>query len=313
MLGCGMYRYGERNGVWTRWHLAPGPKDMLSQAPYKLFHAPFVSEVNYDCGQINGSWTIYDSQDRKVSEFAFEQGERQGKSIWYYPNGQKMREIDFTGGQLDGQWQEWGPGRKLTMNETYQNGRRLAKKVETYKGGQPKSESMYLYAREVLKNNYDWWNGMVTTTTSKEGKDQRHGAYISWHKNGQKDQEGQYLNDLPVGKFVWWYENGQKAIDGQFVNGERDGLWIWWHENGQKSVCGEFVKGTEIGKWTWWKEDGKVANSARITEGQPKSGLDADFPSEPAMAATPEPAPTKPTARQARGTRRGTAPATIKR
>ncbi len=267
MVACGQYRYGERHGVWTRWHAA-GEKDMFAQAPYKLFQAPYVSEVNFDNGRLHGKWTVYDKQDRLCSEFLFEDGERQGKSTWYYPNGHKMREIDYTAGQLDGQWREWGANNNsLTMNETYQDGRRLAKKVEKYPNGQPKLEGTFLFAREVLKSNYDWWNGTIKTTSQKEGKDQRHGQYTTWHKNGQKEEEGQYLNDLPVGKSNWWYENGQKAIEGQYITGDRDGYWIWWHENGQKSVCGEFVKGVEIGKWTWWNEDGKVANSAALPKG----------------------------------------------
>ena len=184
--------------------------------------------------------------------------------------------------------------KKLTMSDTYQDGRRLGKKAEKYPNGQPKMEGTYLFAREVLKSNYDWWNGTVKTTTTREGKDQRHGKYVTWHKNGQKEEDGQYLNDLPIGKSNWWFENGQKAIEGQYVNGERNGQWIWWHENGQKSVTGEFVKGVEIGKWTWWNEDGKVANSARITQGQ--STFSEDEPNVPDQASVPKAPPVPRTA-----------------
>ena len=160
MVACGQYRYGERHGVWTRWH-PTGAQDMFSQVPYKLFQAPFVSEVTFDNGRMHGKWTVYDKQDKTCSEFVFEDGERQGKSTWFYPDGQKMREIDYSAGQLDGQWREWGMDKKLTMSDTYQDGRRLGKKAEKYPNGQPKMEGTYLFAREVLKSNYDWWNGTV--------------------------------------------------------------------------------------------------------------------------------------------------------
>ena len=198
-ISYGDYRYGERHGVWTRWHTPTG-KDMFSQLPFKSFQAPFVSEVMFDNGRMHGIWTIYDSKDRKCSEFTFEHDEREGKSSWFYPNGEKMREIDFTAGQLDGHWMEWGPTKNVTKNESYQNGRGLAKKAEMHKGSKvKKSEGTYLLARQVLKTTYDWWNAAITTTTSVEGKDQRHGAFASWHPNGQKNEEGHYLNDLPVG------------------------------------------------------------------------------------------------------------------
>ncbi len=89
------------------------------------------------------------SRTASAASSLFEDGERQGKSTWYYPNGHKMREIDYTAGQLDGQWREWGSNNSLTMNETYQDGRRLAKKAEKYPNGQPKLEGTFLFAREV--------------------------------------------------------------------------------------------------------------------------------------------------------------------
>jgi antitoxin component YwqK of YwqJK toxin-antitoxin module len=312
-LARGEYRYGERQGPWTRWHLGGG-KDMFSQAPYKQFQAPFVTEVTFENGRLSGAWTIYDNRDRKCSEFNFEHGERQGKSTWYYPNGSKMRELDFTAGQLDGHWLEWGTAKNLTMNDTYQNGQRLAKKIETHANGQTKSEGTYLFAREVLSTNYDWWNGTVTTTAQKEGKDQKHGLCTTWYKNGQKETEGQYVNDVPVGHVTWWHENGQKAVEGQYANGDRIGSWTWWHQNGQKAVSGDFVKGVEIGKWTWWKEDGKVANSARITEGQSSLAADASISIDSTLTVSPTAPPTapaaKPAVRQARVPRRAPAPTT---
>jgi antitoxin component YwqK of YwqJK toxin-antitoxin module len=265
VLGRGEYRYGERHGPWTRWHLTVA-SEMLSQAPYKHFQPPFVSEANFENGQLNGVWTIYDSKDQKISEFNFSYGERDGKSTWYYPSGEKMREIDFANGQINGTWQEWGPNKDVVRNEVFDTGRRLAKKVETYPNGGTKTECTYLFAREVLKCNYDWWNGAITTKVEKEGKDHRHGMYVSYHKNGQVESEGEYADDLPIGKFNWWFENGQKAIEGEFDNGHQIGRWTWWHENGQKSASGDYVAGVESGKWTWWKEDGKVANAAKITE-----------------------------------------------
>jgi antitoxin component YwqK of YwqJK toxin-antitoxin module len=181
------------------------------------------------------------------------------------------------------------------MDETYQSGRRLAKKTEVHKSGKTKSEGTYLFARQVLKSNYDWWNGTIATTSSTEGKDQRHGAFTSWHPNGQKNEEGHYQNDLPVGKFTWWYSNGQLSSEGNFDSGDRDGAWTWWHENGLKAVSGEFVKGVEIGKWTWWNEDGKVANSARITQGQSKTIVEQTaVPAQPTIVAAPTPTPPSP-------------------
>ncbi|MBI2824547.1 MAG: hypothetical protein HYX69_07675 [Planctomycetia bacterium] len=308
VIGRGEYRYGERHGPWTRWHFNH-TSEMLSHPPYKLFQQPFVSQATFENGRLHGTWVIYDARDHKASEFSLENGERQGKWIWYYPSGQKMREVDFVGGYVDGKWQEWGPNKNVTMNETYINGRRLAKKTEYHSAKSPKDEGTYLFARESFKSDFDWWNGSITTkATGKEGKDQRHGQYTSWHKNGQKEMEGRYVNDLPVGKFTWWYDNGQKAIEGQYDAGQQMGVWDWWHQNGQKATHGEFVKGVETGKWTWWREDGKVANSARITEKPGSTAVAGEvIPSVPVTVAPPVPGQ-KPAAKPSRTARQASVP-----
>ena len=108
------------------------------QLPYKSFQVPFVSEVMFDNGRMHGMWTIYDSKDRKCSEFAFEHDEREGKSTWYYPNGERCaRSTSRSANSTDIGW-NGVPNKNVTKNESYQNGRGLAKKVEMHKGGKVK-------------------------------------------------------------------------------------------------------------------------------------------------------------------------------
>lgn len=267
VLGSGEYRLGKRQGLWRRWY-PEGVGEMFTGEPYTHFQAPFISEATFDKGELDGSWTVYDSQGHKCCELNFVRGERDGKSTWYYPTGVKMREIDFVKGQTDGLWQEWGADQTIKLSEVYKNGSRLSKRIELYASGQPKRVSLVLNAREILTTNYDWWEASLSTTTVKEGVDLRSGLSTTWYKNGQKESEGEYANDVPVGKHVWWYENGQKMLEGRFENGERTGLWTWWHENGQKKASGEFVENGESGRWRWWKDDGKVDYSITFTEGQ---------------------------------------------
>ncbi len=68
---------------------------MLQGALYKDFQAPFVAEATFEDGVLNGTWKVFDSKNRKVSEWEFDHGERNGKSVWYFPNGQKRREVDY--------------------------------------------------------------------------------------------------------------------------------------------------------------------------------------------------------------------------
>ncbi len=258
LVGSGEYRYGKRHGRWLRWY-GPNKAPMLQGVLYKDFQPPFVAEATFEDGVLNGTWKVFDSKNRKVSEWDFDHGERNGKSVWYYPNGQKRREVDYKQGQLDGEVMEWGPDYKLATREKYVDGRRLAPQVDNYAPGQKRAEGWVLYGKEITKSNYDFWTGTATVqVTGTEGTNQRHGLWTWWHKNGQKQMEGRYESDLPVGKFTWWYPNGQKQLQGEYVAGKQQGKFTWWHPNGQKQLEGAYVAGVLSGKWTRWNTDGRV-------------------------------------------------------
>jgi uncharacterized protein len=258
LVGSGEYRYGKRHGRWLRWY-GQNEAPMLQGPMYKDFQSPFVAEATFEDGQLNGTWKVFDSKNRKVSEWEFDHGERSGKSVWYYPSGQKRREVNYRQGQIDGEVLEWGPDYKLAMSEKYVDGRRLAPQVDFYSPGQKRAEGWVLYAKEITKTGYDFWAGTANMqVAATEGTNQRHGLWTWWHKNGQKQMEGRYEADLPVGKFTWWYPNGQKQLQGEYINGKQQGKFTWWHSNGQKQLEGAYVAGVLTGKWSRWNSEGRV-------------------------------------------------------
>jgi len=266
MVAKGQYRLGQREGTWTRWHTAADSK-LFGQSPYSLFLSPYISVATFKDGNLDGKWTIYDAKQRKISEVEYANGERDGLAVWYYPNGKKMRENTYKGDAIDGELLQWnGEGQPVTR-DTFQEGRKLAAKVTYFNGGRKKTEGMYLFAKIVVKTPDDWWNAAMATYTT-QGKDERHGVWRTFFENGQTQQEGEYRNDLQVGKSVWWYSNGQKASEGGFVDGKQDGAWVWWHPNGQKKTEGEYNHGAPSSRWTWWADTGKVSQAADFSHGE---------------------------------------------
>jgi len=261
----GQYHFGQRVGVWNRWYRT-GEVELLKTAPYSSFQGPFISQASFDQDQLNGKWCIFDSHQHKISEFEFADGERHGNFTWWFSSGQKMRECHYDGGELNGQFLEWGQDSRLILQVAYEHGRRLGSRAENYPAGGKKSDGLYLFAKEVVQTPDDWWNAKPAAYT-KQGNDERHGHWIVWYSNGQKEVEGEYDHDIQVGEFTWWHANGQRTIQGEYRDGEQQGRWVWWHENGQKSIQGEFKQGHPIGKWTWWNEDGKVARASEMAQG----------------------------------------------
>ena len=258
----GQYQNNQRHGTWNRWYRG-NESPIFGQAPYSQYTAPFISQATFEDGRLHGKWTIYDAKQRKISEIEFADGQRHGAAAWWLANGRKLREITYDHGLIDGQYLEWTADSRVVRKDTFEQGRKIAAKVSHHSGQLKKAEGVYLFARTIVKSQDDWWNARFAEYSS-EGKDERHGPWTAWFPSGQKQEEGEFKNDIPVGQFTWWYANGQKRLEGEYVNGRRQGPWSWWHDNGQKATHGEYANDTPVGRWAWWHKDGKLARAANF-------------------------------------------------
>lgn len=273
-VAAGEFQNGQRHGVWTR-QLAARDAEMLTTSPYNEFQAPFTSQATFKDGKLHGKWIILDSQKRIVSEFEFVDGLRDGRSSWNYVSGKKMKQIDFRKGLIDGKMVGWDPNAKVIADDVYQEGRKLAPKVTNATAGQKKSEGLYLFAKQVVETQDDWWTTKPATYTTI-GQDDRHGRWISWYSNGQKEYEGTYENNLPEGQFTWWYPNSQVRVTGTYKKGKAHGDWAWWFENGQKSEKGQYEDGEPTGSWAYWKPNGMLHHKSDFDGQQDTVATDAD-------------------------------------
>ncbi|PQO43691.1 hypothetical protein C5Y93_23955 [Blastopirellula marina] len=259
MLAEGQYVKNLRDGVWSRWFRG-SESNLFRTAPFNQFKPPFVSTASFKDGNLHGVWGIHDANQRIIMEVSFVDGERHGPANFYNADGTKLQEANYVNGLLDGEVLEYARGAKQPSRSLFIKGRKLAAKVDQERGGRKKSEGVYLHAPQVAKSQDDWWNATLATY-EPQGKDERHGKWITYYSNGQIQVEGEYEFDVPVGKFIWWYSNGQKAIQGSYVAGKENGRWLWWHENGLKKTEGDFEKGDQVGRWMSWNPDGRVASS----------------------------------------------------
>jgi antitoxin component YwqK of YwqJK toxin-antitoxin module len=299
LVAKGEYKLNLPHGHWVKFFKA-GEGNIITGAMLKEFSAPFVSEAGFEDGLLHGTWTITDAKDRKICEMNFEHDIQQGPMIWYYSNGQKSHESLYKDGKLEGLATDFAADGKVTGKAVYLDGRKLGTEVEYYAPGKKKSERAFSYA--VARTTYNFFECTVKTAPVAENKDkQAHGASTWWFQNGQKQLEGTYKHNVPIGVFTWWYSNGQKQSEGAYVDGVQDGHWVRWHENGQKQWIGGYVMGERTGKWPEWKADGKVVaiedfSTATLVDGSAKSTtsatVDGSKPELPGPAARSARTPT---------------------
>ena len=285
----GRFVSNQKEGTWRRLYRGDDTP-LLMTVPYKDFTAPFISTASFYNGQLHGKWTVTDSRQRKVHEIEFIDGQRHGKSSWFYPNGSLMLQTLYEHGRVSGDVIKFAADSSVLAKENYQNGRKLAPKVEFYDAGQQskKAETTFLHATLMVKTP-DVWDTATLATFESRGQDEKHGPFTTWHKNGQPAKQGEYRYNLPVGKITYWFSNGQKQMEGMYVDGKQQGVWSWWHENGLKSIAGEYQDGSPVGKWSWWKETGKLAQRADLSADKPLAGptpQPADGPREAKLQLT---------------------------
>ncbi len=168
------------------------------------------------------------------------------RKVWYYG---KTRE----NGALVGKWYTWYPSKKIKSisnnpdglyTSWYENGQ---KEIEaTYKNGYILGERKIWFPNGKLKRIEKW-------------DEQKHLTYWKeWNTNEKTIQEAKEKNYRISGNF--WYINGNKKQEGEYLNpgANWDGYWIFYFNNGKKSSEGKFKNGIHIGKHTDYKEDGSV-------------------------------------------------------
>lgn len=276
VLAEGQYHFGNRVGMWTRWH---GPNDapLFKDLPFKEFKAPFMSQVNFTDGKMDGEWIIMDANDRKVSQISLSDGNRHGLAISWLPNGSTYRQATYEQGQPVGELLEFNPrSGKVERTATYTEGRRIINKVTNHSGRDKakKSEVLYLGPVTTQESGDDFWNARLAKFAD-DGKTIRHGLARTWYPDGKPESEGTYQYGKKSGTFTFWHPNGQVSVTGDYRDDQPEGQWVWWHPNGQRSAYGRYQDGQLIGEWRWWNDDGKLSKQ-RIYDGMESASAEPD-------------------------------------
>jgi len=256
LIGTGRFEQGQMVGLWRRVHLETD-HPWLSSPDFRGFAAPFISSAEFVDGKLSGVWLIKDRQERKVVEFTYRAGRRQGTGTWWHANGQMRRQVNFEDDLLHGAWREWNAEGQVQNENWFVEGQRIDKQVNYFAADRPESELSYLEAKLTLAGEDDWWNARLATY-QPTGERIQTGPVKAWYDNGQRHLAGYYKEGQPHGDFAWWHPNGQRKLICTYEAGKRVGKWIWWHENGIKAAEGTYRDDRPAGTWMAWNEVGEI-------------------------------------------------------
>lgn len=175
------------------------------------------------------------------SEMSYENGELNGRCVWYLANGKPQLEVNYRHNQPDGLTRRW-----------YENGNIMEELW--YKEG----------VRDSVFRAYSLKGLLVEEGYYSNGK--LNGDYRSWYENGQVFQEGRYVDDMMDGSWLIFYADGSLAAKADFVMGT--GTQTSYEQSGYKCLVTNYVDNEKHGREIYYNPDGRITRVALYEYGE---------------------------------------------
>jgi antitoxin component YwqK of YwqJK toxin-antitoxin module len=83
-------------------------------------------------------------------------------------------------------------------------------------------------------------NGQIQEKYYILPNNKKEGLYQRWHKNGQLNEQYNYINGNIEGLYQTWFENGQIHYYVNFINNKKEGLYESWYVDGTLYMRGYY-------------------------------------------------------------------------
>lgn len=183
----GRYRSKEQDGSEVVAHYKNNLLDGLfekTHPPHEFFGKLKALECRYKEGLLDGDLIEYNIAGTKTAQIPYKEGKRQGKALYFTPQGVLSGTIHFDNDIIHGKVEEFHPNGATKSEVFYKQGNKEGKEVHYFNQGKIKSIAHYQ-------------NGKL------------HGESKEWNQNGALIFEGLYEEGNPKGTFRRYDENGQ--------------------------------------------------------------------------------------------------------
>lgn len=184
-------------------------------------------------GQRTGFWKLYDQYfNYYFGEGNYVNGLKDGKWIFYYPDGKTELEGYYNSGKPDREWLWLFPNGLKKREEVYLDGKREGPYVE-----------------------YDSLENVILKGTYFD--DARVGEWV--YQVGDITEKGSYELDEKTGVWKYYYnDTNQLRFTGAYKNGDEEGTHKWFYPNGNVELIGDYRIGKKHKDWKKYNEDGSL-------------------------------------------------------
>ena len=275
----GQYKDNKKHGKWIYYH-DNGNRNC-------------EGSYSFRSGKPIGEWTFFHHENESIYyTVSYEKNKEVGERVEYNLDGQLRRKFIINGLKKDGYYIEFD---KADSNVILQEGKykndKLNGKWEVYKNGQVVLSRMYvddkldgpylefypdgkrkrvstfkddkLEGEETIFNELD---KVIQKTFYKNGKMEN--IFVSYHMNGVKWKECNYVNDELHGDYVESDDHGQPQCVGKYSSGKKIGQWNYYGKLTEKLKIENYNKNGELhGETILYFDNGDIVQKGNYRNG----------------------------------------------
>ncbi len=178
------------------------------------------SKGKYIDGKKIDEWVYYFNNGKIEQKGKYIADEKlTGYWIWYYPNGELLRDENFRKGLEDGLEQEYSETGQLVRKGEYIDGLK---------------EGPWFYEYGDHREEGEYRNG------------ERNGLWKFYYPNNKINFEGNFVEGVPNEKHTYFYENGKLKKEENYIMGVKTDIWKVYNELGELIVSIYYKNGEEV-------------------------------------------------------------------
>lgn len=318
----GPMRNGQPDGYWKTFYVTGALKSEGNRKNFKLdstwiFYTETgdtIEKINYRYGIKNGyQYTFQIPEDNIqtnciIAKELYLEGQKQGKSYYYYDNGSLWKIINYEDGRREGDGTEYSRdsiiitllkfrnnylideepinrrdknGWKQGIWKTFHDNERLKLDCEY------KNDTLHGYYRRFsesgkLLENLRYINGeLYVEKKAIEGEERSIEVRLDQYPNGKIKSRGSFVGSIPIGihrefspegKVIGTKEFDDKGnLMGEGINdisGKRQGYWEFFYPTGELKAKGNYENDNRVGEWIFYFKNGKVEQTGHYKKGK---------------------------------------------
>ena len=252
--GVGEYKNDKPIGEWTYF--------------YNNGNVSGVGSWN-DKNQREGKWLWYFPNGVLKEENVYENGKLQGPLAMYFEEGTPSYKTSFKDGEINGDKEYYAiPGHKYAVDETNEK-KKVGMFYYYYPNGQISYEAHYKNGEiDGAVKRYFEDGSLKEELTYKSGK--KEGILKTYNVFGVVTEEENYSDGLLDGKNTEYFEDGTVKIERYYTKGNIKSRKEYFR-NGQIQESSEYKDGELNELFEVYDDDGKIHYNIKYAEGKPQN------------------------------------------